>query len=137
MLQAWLWRKLDRGWNPIKAKVQVKKEFRRVTGGRCIYGAVFLEAAPYENFKFLSEVEWPDSCNYEMSVLDGLLDVLLIENYRPVLGLKIILKGIQWHEIDSVAYGYYMAAREAAYEIMNSGNKQGNIDTFKVFGGTY
>jgi len=135
-LAAWTDRRVKRGFYPIKEARSGKAEFHRHLGGRSIYAKVVLDAEPSDTFSFTSSVTWPDprAEYYEEFVLDGILDELFTHSYHAVLGLRIHLKEIGWHEIDSCAAGYYQAARLAVKEILAFDEHRMNLESKRIYG---
>ncbi len=123
----WLDRKLDRDIFLLREPRSVSEKYLRITGPRCLYGEIVLRAAPSQTFEFKSEVTWPyPGDNYDNYVLEGILDTLLSDNLRYVLGASFVLEQIKWHEVDSCAIAYYHAARQATEKILGRGKPSEN-----------
>jgi translation elongation factor EF-G len=58
---------------------------------------------------------------YEDCVLEGILDVLIVQRSEPVLGVQVTLEKITWHEVDSCALAYRMAAQQAMQQVLGAG----------------
>jgi hypothetical protein len=120
-LHDWLERKLRAPQRRLREPMKATEEFRRHTGPRCLFGKVTLSATPAAEFSYMSRVRWPageQAQLFEDCVLDGILDVLVIEQTYPVLGVAVALEKMDWHEVDSCALGYGMAARQAMRRII-------------------
>jgi hypothetical protein len=86
-----------------------------------LFGQLTLSAVPATEFTYTSRVTWPVGEHvqlYEDCVLDGILDILMVQHEPPVLGMAITLEEISWHEVDSCALAYGMAARQAIERIL-------------------
>ena len=121
-LYNWLERKIRGERRRLLQPARAVSEFRRHTGGRTVFGHVTLSATPATEFSYTSRVTWPAGERvqlYEDCVLDGILDVIIVQHTFPVLGLAVTLEEISWHEIDSCALGYGMAARQAIERILS------------------
>lgn len=108
--------KMEKEYASVNSSGSLQKKFLKYLGPRVIYGYLDIDYKPSREFIFNSEVEWPEE-SYEDAVIEGLLDVIL-DSSRPLLGVEITLKDIKWHKIDSSYYGYQMAAREIAEELL-------------------
>ena len=105
----------------LKNACVVTEEFRRHTGGKDIYGRVTLRAAPADVLEFESLVTWPhpnDQKETEEYIFSAILRRALLEEYFPVLGMKIVLEEIGWDHVNSCPIGYYSAASAAMGKIL-------------------
>jgi hypothetical protein len=93
-----------------------------------MYGEVSLSATPAPTFAFKSLVKWPIPENWDSLVLQGVLDVLVSYDLRPVLGVEIVLTEIGWHDVESVPIAYYWAAKEATAKLLEPAGDGWNID---------
>jgi hypothetical protein len=116
-IQTYIENKLAKSKLTIEGEHSFQEEFKRVTGPRTIYGSVSITVEPNSKFEFISSADWPVE-NYEEAVLEAILDVFLTESFEPLLGIKVILNSIQWHNIDSSYLGYYLASKKVAEKVM-------------------
>jgi hypothetical protein len=90
-----------------------------------------LSAVPASEFSYISRVAWPVAEQvqkiYEDCVLDGILDILMVK-YEPVLGMIVVLEDFTWHEVDSCALAYGMAARQAIERILSPEGRAPNYE---------
>jgi hypothetical protein len=116
LYDAWLNRKLAREpFRPLREWV-VSRHWRRKTG-RELFGGVTLRVRPAESFVFESACVWPGSKEeFEESILDGILDALLVDLTSAPGAAAFVLEAIEWRGDSSVPRAYYMAAREAVGE---------------------
>ena len=114
-LHAWTQRRLARGWFKLKVPRTETHEMHKHLGGRSIYGYVSLSAEPADTFSFRSTALW-DPEDYTDFVLDGVLDALF-PSVNPIFGVAVVLTEVRWHEIDSCAAAYQVAATEAMKRI--------------------
>ncbi|MCP4538679.1 MAG: hypothetical protein GY832_16210 [Chloroflexi bacterium] len=126
-LEQWFSRKTARSYAYLSEPATVKYTHHVHTGPRYIYGEVTLSASPAESFSFVSPVDWPENCNYNDYVLDGILDVLMMVDFMPLLGVAFELETIGWHNVDSVPVGYYFAAKEATRRILRIDEPSRNL----------
>lgn len=120
-LYDWLERKLRAPQRRLREPAQVTEEFRRHTGPRILFGQLTLSAMPAAEFSYTSRISWPapeQAQIFEDCVLEGILDVLVIDQPNPVFGVAITLERIAWHEVDSCALAYRMAAQQAMRRII-------------------
>jgi hypothetical protein len=120
-LHEWLNRKLRAPRSRLCEPARATEVFRRHTGPRYLFGQVTLSAVPAAEFSYESRVTWPANEQvhlYEDCVLDGILDVLLIGQTHPILSLAVTLEEMAWHEIDSCALAYGLAAQQAMRRII-------------------
>ncbi len=121
-LYDWVDRKIRARRRRLRGSSRATGEFRRHTGGRTLFGQLTLSAIPATEFTYTSRVTWPVGEQvqlYEDCVLDGILDILMVQHEPPVLGMAITLEEISWHEVDSCALAYGMAARQAIERILS------------------
>jgi len=120
-LYDWVDRKIRARRRRLRESARATGEFRRHTGGRTLFGKLTLSAVPAMEFTYTSRVTWPVGEHvqlYEDCVLDGILDILMVQ-HEPILGLVVTLEEISWHEVDSCALAYGMAARQAIERILS------------------
>jgi hypothetical protein len=130
-LYDWLERKLRAPRRGLREPAEATEEFRRHTGPRFLFGQLTLSAVPAREFIYTSRVTWPTSEQaqlFEDCVLDGILDVLVIEQTYPVLGIAVTLERITWNEVDSCALAYGMAARQAMRRIIAPEGRGANYE---------
>jgi len=130
-LYDWLDRKLRTRRRRLCELARATGEFRRHVGGRILFGQVTLSAVPAHEFLYASRVTWP-ICEhvqlYEDCVLDGILDVLMVQHTYPVLAVAVTLEEIVWHEVDFCALAYGMAARQAIEHILSPEGRAPNYE---------
>lgn len=127
LFYSWLERKLDRHFLVLGTPRTITEKYNRHTGPRFIYGELTLSAIPAPTFGFSSKVTWPsDEDNYDVCVLEGIIDTLLCAGAPYILGATFVLEQIKWHEVDSCGNGYYHAARQATEKIIGKGELSGN-----------
>ena len=93
------------------SETEVSFAFRRHVGPRFVHGGVTLTFQASERFMFLSQVTWPDEQ----------LDDVVAQEVRAVLAdvgpeheaMLVVLKAIEWDEMNSSASGFTRAARAA------------------------
>ncbi len=118
----WLNRKLSNQYWVLGESRTVSEKYDLNVGPRHIYGEIELTATPTQSFQFTSNATWPSvDSNYELYVLDGILDVLLASNTSFILGATFVLEQIKYHDVYSCANGYYHAARLATEKIIGKG----------------
>jgi hypothetical protein len=117
-LLAWTERRLARGWFKLKASRIETHETHTNHGPRWSYGYVTLSAEPGDTFSFRSTARW-ESEDYTDFVLDGVLDAIL-PAINPILGVSVALTEVRWHEIDSCAAAYQVAATQAMKRILDN-----------------
>jgi hypothetical protein len=129
-LEEWLSRKRDRPQLPIREVRAARFKFTRPLGPRGQFAVVYLRGEPAAEFSFTSVAEWPEpTCDYNVAVLDGILDELFATDLGHVPALvKFTLEKIEWHHVDSCAVAFYHAARGAVREILGRDQYPGNID---------
>lgn len=71
---------------------------------------------------------WPENCNYDTLVLDGILDMLISFDFYPLLGVTFVLQTIGWDNVESVPVGYYYAAKEATRHILWLDETRRNVE---------
>ena len=123
-LYDWLDRKIRGRRFRLREPAHATETFQRITGPRCLFGQVTLSAVPANEFSYSSRVSWPAGEQvqlYEDSVLEGILDVIIVQRPEPVLGISVTLEQIKWHEVDSCALAYRMAAQQAIQQILSAG----------------
>jgi hypothetical protein len=123
-LTSWVDRRIRRGWFRLKVSRSESYEMHKHLGGRSIYASVTLSAQPSDTFSFHSTAAWPSE-DYTSFVQDGILDAIFPTIY-PIFGVSVTLESIKWHEIDSCASAYQVAATEAMKKILD-----GNMDLTK------
>ena len=131
LINDWYKQKFENQHLTLQSPFEVNEVYQVHTGGRSIYGEVFLSAEPHDSFKFNSLVVWPDKGHedmYNKMVMHGIIDVLFTYTDTPILGVSIVLKKIGWDEIDSCAIGYYHAARKAIKKIIHPNDDNWNYD---------
>ena len=92
-LHDWLERKLRAPLRRLREPMKATEEFRPHTGPRYLFGKVTLSATPAAVFGYTSHVRWPTAEQtqlFEDCVLDGILDVLVIEQTYAVLGVALV-----------------------------------------------
>jgi hypothetical protein len=90
-----------------------------------LFGQVTLSAVPADEFSYSSRVAWLAGelvQLYKDCVLEGILDVIIVQRTEPVLGIAVTLEEIAWHEVDSCAFAYRMAAQQAMQQIFRAGS---------------
>jgi hypothetical protein len=123
-LHDWFDRKISARRRRLRVPASATDTFRRNVGPRSLFGQVTLSAVPASEFSYSSRVTWPAGEQvqiYEDCVLDGILDVLLVQQAEPVLGIAVTLEEIAWHEIESCAFGYRMAAQQTMKLVLGAG----------------
>lgn len=56
--------------------------------------------------------------------MDGILEVLIVQQAEPVLGVAVPLEEIAWHEVDSCALAYRMAAQQTMKLVLGAGGNE-------------
>lgn len=123
-LYDWLDRKIRARRFRLRAPTRATETFRRCTGPRFLFGQVTLSAVPANEFSYSSRATWPVGEQvrlYEDCVLEGILDVIIVQGHEPVLGVAVTLEEIAWHEVESCALAYRMAAQQAMQQILGAG----------------
>src|SRR4051794_4666318 len=98
-LHDWLERKIRARRFRLRVPSRATETFRRHTGPRCLFGQVTLSAVPAVEFSYSSRVSWPAREQvqlYEDCVLEGILDVVIVQRNEPVLGIAVTLEEIAW-----------------------------------------
>ena len=93
--------------------VTVSFEYSRIVGPKSTHGGVTLSFEPGEEYSFVSDADWPSSDNYVDAVRQGVEEALLGRE-RSLPSIRVTLKAVTWHDIDSCAAGFQTAARIAA-----------------------
>jgi hypothetical protein len=123
-LHDWLERKIKARRRRLRMPASATDTFCRPVGPRGLFGQVTLSAIPASEFSYTSRVTWPVDEQvqlYEDCVLDGILDALIAQQPDPVLGIAVTLEKIAWHEIDSCALAYRMAAQQTMKLVLGAG----------------
>ena len=126
-LQDWLDRKIGARRRRLRVPASATDSFHRHTGPRTLFGQVTLSAIPATEFSYSSRVTWPAGEQvqlYEDCVLDGILEVLIVQQAEPVLGVAVPLEEIAWHEVDSCALAYRMAAQQTMKLVLGAGGNE-------------
>ena len=119
----------------LKTACRFTEEYRRHTGGKDIYGKVVLSASPSDEFRFISYATWPDARSKEEMedyVVSAILRRVLLEEYFPVLGLRIVLEDVGWDAVNSCAIGYYLATEAAIGRIVRPDPLTQNFEEMKA-----
>ncbi len=114
-IEEWYKRKLARKKLTLKGIVHSSVEYKRPFGGSCDYAGLSVIVEPNDGFLFDSHVEWPDEIgNQETPIIDGFLDSILSAGVGAgLLNVKITLKSIKWHFVDTNPRAFYMAAKKS------------------------
>ncbi|HXT10655.1 MAG TPA: hypothetical protein VN873_03765 [Candidatus Angelobacter sp.] len=126
-LHDWLDCKIRSHRYRLRVPARAAETFRRHTGPRYVFGQVTLSAVPAEGLGYSSRVTWPAGEQvqlYEDCVLEGILDAIILQPIEPVLGIAVTLEEIAWHEVDSCAGAYHMAAQQAMQQILSAGGRE-------------
>src|ERR1700746_2231560 len=82
-------------------------------GPRSHVAGVQLSLSGSDEYEFVNAAHWPEEdCAHivERGVRDGLREV----GYDPDLGVRVVLKGVEWDRVNSSEHSFYVAARCAA-----------------------
>jgi Elongation factor G, domain IV len=118
LLQQWFKRKLGAGITPLPGIVTVTHEFDRVVGPRSVYAKVTLSISPNDTFVFESKVRWPDECDWDSWVIDGIIDALIGCQYETPLAARFELRQIAVHPVNSSPMAFYWAAKGAVNSVL-------------------
>lgn len=110
LVHDWFQRKVAGGVSPLRRMITVSYEYNRVVGPRSIYAKVSLSISPNEVFAFESKARWPQE-NYDLWVLDGILDALFGSDHKPPLSARFVLEEVGWHSVQSSPMAYYRASK--------------------------
>jgi hypothetical protein len=128
---SWLERKLRAPRYRLREPFRASETYHGRIGLEEVFGQVTLSAKPARQFSFSSKVTWPVGEQYqayEQSVLDGVLDVLLLEQTYPVVGVSVTLEEVVWNDLDSSALAYGLAARLAMRHILTPNGEEPNCE---------
>ena len=92
--------------------VSASCEIHRNHGPKGVHGSVTLEFEPAANFSFVSSASWPAGDNYDEVVKGAVLDAL-VSLARGSNSFSCHLAKVSWHDVDSCASGFRLAARHA------------------------
>lgn len=119
-LEEWFKGKLEKPKGSINAPVTVEGKMQRIYGGRADFAYVTLYLEPSTEFSYHSEVKWPadeERCN--PAVMEGVLDGLIFSFQECWhTNIKVILKEIKCHPVDSNPVAFYKAARNAIEKLV-------------------
>lgn len=129
-LDDWLARKRARWFVSIRERRTSEFRCRKHLGPRSQFAGVRLEGRPADSFTFQSEATWPNSnCDYTLAVLDGILDELFATGIGHIVAkIDFLLESIEFHEVDTCAAAFYLAARGAVREIHGLDRFPTNVD---------
>ena len=105
---------------------QVKFEFRKYYGGRYVECGLTLHYIPNTNLEIESNAVWPESDNYDDSVIETIRDSCLRENF---LG-RFVIEEIMFHPVNSSLVGFKQATSQAINSIISL--SRNDSDTFRV-----
>jgi hypothetical protein len=93
--------------------ISVGFEYRRPLGARCVAAGVSIHLSTSDDYKFENAVAWPEA-DYSGAVERGVRDGLRDSGYDPDLGVRVLLKSIEYDLVDSSEHTFYVAAKCAA-----------------------
>jgi translation elongation factor EF-G len=119
-IEEWFRKKLEQKKGSISSLVIFEGKFQRIYGPRADFAHVVLSFEPASDFVYVSEAEWPmdeERCN--SAIIEGILDVLTssFQEYWYT-NIKVTLKEIKFHPVDSSPRAFYKAARNAAEKLV-------------------
>lgn len=119
-LEEWFKVKLERLKGSLNAPVLVEGKMQRIYGPRADFAYVTLYLEPSTVFSYHDEVEWPaDEERCSPAVMEGVIDGLIcsFQEYWYI-NIKVTLKEIKYHPVDSNPRAFYKAARNAIEKLV-------------------
>jgi hypothetical protein len=92
-------------------------------GPRSDAAGVQLSLSVSDEYEFVNAARWPEE-NYGHVVERGVRDALRDVGYDPDLGVRVVLKGVEWDSVNSSEHSFYMAARGVAWALAGVRNKR-------------
>lgn len=119
-LEEWFRAKLERPKGSLNSPVTVEGKMQRIYGPRADFAYVTLYLEPSDEFSYCDEAEWPaDAERCRPAVMEGVIDVLTssFQEYWYI-NVKVTLKEIKYHPVDSSPRSFYKAARNAIEKLV-------------------
>ncbi|WP_041324806.1 hypothetical protein [Saccharophagus degradans] len=114
-LNEWFENKIRRPKGSLNSPVSVEGKMQRIYGPRADFAYVTLYLEPADEFSYIDEAEWPaDQERCSPAVMEGVLDGL-ISSFQEYwyINVKVTLKEIKYHPVDSSPRSFYKASRNA------------------------
>jgi hypothetical protein len=93
-------------------EIEIQFRFRQYLGPRFQAAGVTLQFSTNDEYSFTSKATWPDSnINYSGAVEKGVKIGLKESGYDINQGVHIVLKDIDYHEVDSSEFAFFLAAK--------------------------
>ena len=92
-------------------QVEITFRFSRHIGPRYVGAGLTLEFDALRPYSFVSRAEWPEQ-NHDESVREVVEEVLM-ERLGSLERVAVVLKSIEFHEVDSSEMAFRRAARAA------------------------
>ena len=100
-------------------QVEVAFRYSRHIGPKYIHGSVTLQFDAIQPYAFVSEATWPSADNYTASIQRAVEEVLQ-EKQGHLKSPRVVLKRVEWDDVDSCEIGFRRAAAaatRAAFEV--------------------
>lgn len=118
LLHQWFKRKVSAGIEPLRYMVTLTHEFDRAVGPRSVYARVTLSVSPNDTLIFESKARWPDGCDWDGWVIDGIIDALIGCQHKPLLAARFELQEVVVHPVNSSPMAFYWAAKGAVSAVL-------------------
>lgn len=119
-LKEWFKVKLERPKGSLNCPVAAEGKMQRIYGPRADFAYVSLYLEPSDEFLYIDEAEWPaDEERCSLAVMEGVIDALTgsFQEYWYI-NVKVTLKEIKYHPVDSSPRSFYKAARNAIEKLV-------------------
>jgi hypothetical protein len=95
-------------------QTQISLRYYKHIGPKYLHGDVTLQFDSLQPYSFSSEAKWPNAGNYDEQIRQAVEEALL-EHQRYLNRMRVVLKKIEWDEIESCALGFQLAAKAAVH----------------------
>ncbi len=100
-------------------QVEISFRYSRHVGGTFVHGGLTLQFDSLRPYSFVSRAQWPSTDNYEMSIRE-VVEQVLQERQGHAETTSVVLKHIEWDDVNSCQLGFRRAAAaatRAAFEV--------------------
>jgi hypothetical protein len=99
-------------------QIEVGFRFLRHMGPKFIHGSVTLQFDSLQPYSFKSYASWPSGVNYE-KIIRETVEKILLELQGDLNSTSVILKRIEWDDVNSCEAGFRAAAHAATQSAFN------------------
>ena len=128
-LEEWFRKKLSKEKGSVSIPIEVEGKIQRIYGPRADFAYVYLLIEPADEFDYVCEAEWPEGGDeFNKAVVSGVLDGLIsaFPEYWYT-NIRVTLKDIKYHPVDSSPRAFYKASRNAIGKLEYEHNNEKGV----------